>query len=63
LAMNCFCAGRRQYDIQKFTVLLVHVVDFTPPSAFRQSTPFFIQLVQEFLSKPTTINMEKVTTE
>jgi hypothetical protein len=56
--MNCFCAGR---DIQKFTVLLVHVVGSTPPSALRHSTPFAIQLVQEFLSKHTAIDSKKVT--
>jgi len=37
------------------------VVGFTPPSALRHSTHFAIQLVQEFLSKHTTIHIGKVT--
>jgi len=59
--MNCFCAGGRRYNIKKFTVLLVHVVGSTPPSALRHATPFAIQLVQEFLSKHTAIDIGKVT--
>jgi len=59
--MNCVCAGGRRYDIKKFTVLLVHVVGSTPPSVLRHSTPFAVQLVQEFLSKHTAINIGKVT--
>jgi hypothetical protein len=49
--MNCFCSGSCKLDIKKFTVLLVHVVGSTPPSALRQSTPFAIQLVKEFLKE------------
>jgi len=60
MAMNCFCEGGRQYDIKKFTVLLVHVVGSTPLSALRHSTHFAIQLVQEFLSKHTAIDIRKV---
>jgi hypothetical protein len=39
----------------------VHVVGSTPPSAIRQSTPFAIQLVQEFLKEHTKIDISKVT--
>jgi len=58
--MNRLCSGRRKPDIQKFTVLLVHVVGSTPPSALCHSTPFAIQLVQEFLKKHTEIDIGKV---
>jgi hypothetical protein len=58
--MNCFCAGTRRYDVKKFTVLLVHVIGSTPPSALHHSTPFAIQLLQKF-SKHTAIDINKVT--
>jgi hypothetical protein len=57
--MNCF-SGRR-HDIKKFTELLVHVVGSTSSSALRHSTPFAIQLVQNFLAEHTTIHPSKVT--
>jgi hypothetical protein len=57
--MNCFCSRKR--DIKKFTELLVHVVGSTPSSALRHSTPFAIQLVQNFHTEHTTIDPIKVT--
>ena len=59
--MNCFCSGSRKPDFQKFTVLLVHVVGFNPPSALRHSTPSAIQLVQDFLKEHAKIDIGKVT--
>jgi hypothetical protein len=59
--MNCFCSGSRKLVIKKFTVLLVHVVGSTPPSALRHTTPFAIQLVQDFLKEHTKIDISKVT--
>ena len=58
--MSCFCTGSRKPDIRKFIVLLVHVVGSTPPSALRHSTPFAIQLVQDFLKEHTKIDIRKV---
>jgi hypothetical protein len=58
--MSCFCFGRRKLDIQKFTVLLVHVVGSKPPSALRHSTPFAIQLDQEFLKEHTEIDVSEL---
>jgi len=58
--MSCFCTGGRKSDIRKFTVLLAHVVGSTPPSALRHSTPFAIQLVQDFLKEHTKIDIGKV---
>ena len=60
LTMSCLCLGNCKSDIQKFTVLLVHVVGSTPPSALRHSTPFVVQLVQEFLKEHTAIDIGKV---
>jgi hypothetical protein len=40
---------------------MVHVVGSTPPTVLRHSTPFAIQLVQEFLKEHTTIDISKVT--
>ena len=60
LAMSCLCWVNRNNDIQKFTVLLVHVVGSTPPSALRHATPYAIQLVQEFLKEHTEIDIGKV---
>jgi hypothetical protein len=56
-----FFAGSRKADIKKFTQLLVHVLGSTPPSALRHSSPFAIQLVQNFLKEHTTIDVGKVT--
>ena len=59
--MNFFCSGSRKPDIQKFTVLLVHVVGSIPPSALRQSAPIAIQLVQDFFIEHTKTDIDKVT--
>ena len=61
LAMSCLCWVNRNNDIQKFTVLLVHVVGSTPPSALRHATLYAIQLVQKFLKEHTEIDIGKVT--
>ena len=61
LTISSLCLGNRKSDIQKFTVLLAHTVGSTPPSAVRHSTPFAIQLVQEFLKEHTAIDIGKVT--
>ena len=61
MAVNCFCTDSRKPDIQKFTVLLVHVVGSTPPSALRHSTPFAIQLVKDFFKEHTKVDIDKVT--
>ena len=42
-----------------FTVLLVHVVGSTPPSALRHSTPFTLELVKDFLIEHTKLRSIK----
>jgi len=61
LTMIFLCLGSHKLDIQKFTVLLVHVVGSTPPSALCHSTPFAIRLVQDFLTEHTKVDVGKVT--
>ena len=58
--MSCLCAGRPGTLTRKFTVLLVHVVAATPGTALRYSSPYAIELVQNFLKKHTSINPSKV---
>jgi len=58
--MSCFCAGRPRPLTRKFTVLLVHVVAATPRTALRYSSPYAIELVQNFFKKHTSINPSKV---
>jgi len=58
--MSFICTGSRKPVIRKFTVLLVHVVGSTPPSALRHSTRFAIQLVQDFLKQHIKIDIGKV---
>jgi hypothetical protein len=59
--MGCTCSGNRRREIQKFTILLVHVVGSTPPCALRHSTPFAVQLVQDFLRQHTRVDIGLVT--
>jgi len=48
LARNCFFSGVRRPDIQKFIVLLIHVVGPTPPPDLRHSTPFANSVIARF---------------
>jgi len=45
--MNCFCSSNPRTDVRKFTILLVHVVASTPPSALCYTFAFAIHLVQD----------------
>ena len=58
--MSCFCSDRPRPLTRKFTVLLVHVVAATPRTALRYSSPYEIELVQNFFKKHTRINPSKV---
>jgi hypothetical protein len=58
--INCLCPTRPRPLSKKFTVLLVYVVAATPKSALRYSSPFAIELVQDFFKKHTRINPAKV---
>jgi len=58
--MSCFCADRPRPLTRKFTVLLVYVVAATPKTALIYSSPYAIELVQNFLNKHTRIDPSKV---